>query len=82
VTEELSDDKLMDWYRLRRIQDNVRTKHPTIPTSLSYDKLIIEDKIISWDRKKSKLYSKSAHFLPRKDKNRSKLRIEEFLEGF
>ena len=70
VTEELSDESLLDWYRLSKIQDNVRTKYPTVPTSLSFDKLIIEDKIISWDHKKSKLFSKAAHFLPRKDKNR------------
>ena len=70
MTEELSEEKLLDWYRLSKIQDNVRTKYPAVATSLSYDKLIVEDKIISWDRKKSKLCSRAAHFLPRKDRNR------------
>ena len=70
MTEELSEEKLLDWYRLSKIQDNVRTKYPTVATSLSYDKLIIEDKIISWDQKKNKLLFKAAQFLPRKEKNR------------
>ena len=70
MTEDLSDEKLLEWYRLSKIQDNVKAKYPTIPTSLSYDKLIIEDKIISWDQKKSKLFTKAAQFIPRKEKNR------------
>ena len=70
MTEDLSDEKMLEWYRLSKVQDNVRAKYPTIQTSLSYDKLIIEDKIISWDQKKSKIFSKAAQFLPRKEKNR------------
>ena len=70
VTDELQEEKLFNWYRLNKIQENVKTKYPNIPTSLNVDKLMIEDKIISYDQVKKKLSTKQAYTLPRKDKNR------------
>merc|ERR1719410_2597285 len=33
LTDELSTDRLLNWYRLNKIQDNVKTKFPSILTS-------------------------------------------------
>ena len=70
VTDELPEEKLLNWYRLNKIQENVRTKYPNIPTSLNVDKLMIEDKIISYDQLKKKLSTKQAYTIPRREKNR------------
>ena len=46
-------------------------KHPTIPTSLNIDKLLIEDKIFSWNQEKKKLSTpRPVYTLPRKEKHR------------
>ena len=92
---------MLAWYRLTRIQDNVRERHPGITTTLAgNDKLLVDDKMVIWDVNKKKIVTKPVHTLPRRDKNRyladirdnfevklnfspfrSKLRIEEFLDG-
>ena len=62
---------MLAWYRLTRIQDNVRERHPGITTTLAgNDKLLVDDKMVIWDVNKKKIVTKPVHTLPRRDKNR------------
>ena len=70
VTEELDTDRMLNWYKLNKIEEKIKLKYPSIGTTLSVDKLLIEDKIISWDQNKKKLSSRTAYTLPRREKNR------------
>merc|ERR1712032_165136 len=81
VTEDMADSQLEGWMRLGKLQEQVTEKYPNVQTLLSTDRLIVEDRVVTWDPKSSRLAASSLIFLPRKSKSRSKLRLEEFLEG-
>ena len=61
---------MLNWYKLNKIEEKIKLKYPNVPTTLNIDKLLIEDKVISWDSSKKKLSSKTAYTLPRREKNR------------
>ena len=71
ITDEMPAERLLTWYRLTRIQENVREKHPGITTALAgNDKLLVDDKMITWDVNRKKIVTKAVYTLPRRDKNR------------
>ena len=77
ITDELPTERMMAWYRLTRIQENVREKHPGVTTALAgNDKLLVDDKMVTWDINKKKIVTKPIHTLPRRDKNRLEIRAQ------
>jgi len=58
--------------KLGKLQEQVTEKHPNVQTLLSTDRLIVEDRVVTWDSKSKKLAASSLIFLPRKSKSRSK----------
>merc|ERR1712130_752832 len=81
VTEDMADSQVEGWLKLGKLQEQVTEKYPNVQTLLSTDRLIVEDRVVTWDSKSKKLAASTLIFLPRKSKSRSKLRLEEFLEG-
>ena len=49
----------------------MREKHPGVATTLAgTDKLVVEDKVVTWDIGKKKIVTKPVYTLPRREKNR------------
>jgi hypothetical protein len=70
VTEDMPKEKVVTWSKLSKLQEEVTEKYPNIMTSLTMDKLVMDDKVITWDQKKKKLNSSNLYFIPKKSKNR------------
>ena len=66
-------EKIVTWSKLSKLQEEVTEKYPNIMTSLTMDKLVMDDKVITWDQKKKKLNSSNLYFIPKKSKNRWKI---------
>ena len=70
VTDDMPKEKVITWSKLSKLQEDVAEKYPNIQTSLTMDKLVMDDKVITWDQKKNKMHSSNLYFIPRKSKNR------------
>ena len=66
----MTTDKIITWTKLNKLQSEVAEKYPNVQTTLMRDKLIMEDKLITWNEKKNKLNSNNLYFIPNKSKNR------------
>ena len=70
MTEDMSHEMIVGWNKLNKLQSEIMAKHPNVSTSLILDKLIMDDKMLSWDPNKKKVKTSPLYYVPNKSKNR------------